>query len=161
MPIRDMYSNHKFIQAYTPQDLAAGAKTTGISIDRRGYETVTFVINIGTSTDSAAANSAGAFWQLMLEHYNSAQGAWSEVYPSQMLHSVVGEAGAYSTLNSGIFQSITTYTELSTAYAVGYRGPHRSVRIAFSEEGTPSLISVGAICILGLPSDWPVQAALS
>ncbi len=161
MPIRDMYSNHKFIQAYPPQDLAAGAKTTGIAIDRRGYETVVFVINVGSDTTSDAANSTAAFWQLMLEHYNSAAGAWSEVYPSQMLHSVVGMAGAYSTLDSGIFQSITTYTETSTAYAVGYRGPHRSVRIAFSEEGTPSLISVGAICILGLPSDWPVQAALS
>ena len=153
--IRDGFSNFSFLQALEPQDIAAGAKTTGISIDRRGYDTVTFVVNIGDYTGGGAFSADNRF-QLMLEHYNSTAGAWSECYPSQILHSVVGMDGAYSTLNSGIWASITS-AHTSTVAAVGYRGPHRSVRIAISEIGAPSTMSFGAIAMLGLPADWPVN----
>lgn len=153
--IRDGYSNFSFLQALEPQDVAAGAKTTGIAIDTRGYDTVTFVVNVGDNTGGGAFSADNRF-QLMLEHYNSTAGAWSECYPSQMLHSVTGMDGAYSTLNSGIFASITSANQSQT-HAVGYRGPHRSVRIAISEIGAPSTMSFGAIAILGLPGDWPVN----
>lgn len=153
--LRDGYSNFKFLQALAPQDCAAGAKTTGTAIDTRGYDTVTFVINVGDYTGGGAF-SDNEWWQLMLEHYNSAAGAWSECYPSQMIHSVIGMAGAYSGLDSGIFMSVTS-ANVGYCYAVGYKGPHRSVRIALSEETAPSTMSFAAIAILGLPGDWPVM----
>lgn len=159
--LRDGYSNFRFFQALLPQaidDPPTGLD--GIAIDTKGYDTVTFVINVGATTAGTGAFEADDFHQLMLEHYNSAAGAWSEVYPSQMIHSVVGEAATVagaSVLNSGIFQSITSFTEVSTTYTVGYKGPHRSVRIGISGEVTPSIISFAAIAILGLPNDWPVM----
>ena len=153
--LRDGYSNFKFAQALEPQDVAAGAKTTGLSIDTKGYDSVTFIINVGDNTGGGAFSADNRF-QLMLEHYNSAAGAWSECYPSQMIHSVIGMAGAYSTLNSGIFMSITSANQ-SAAYAVGYKGPHRSVRIAISEIGAPSTTSFAALAVLGYPNDWPVN----
>lgn len=152
---KDGYSNFGFFQVIAPQDLGTSA-VEGTAVDKQGYQTATFVVNVGAAT-SAGAMSADNRYQLMLEHYNSTAGAWSECYPSQMIHSVIGPAGAYSTLNSGIFQSLASYTDASNTYTVGYKGPHRSVRIRISQVGAPSVFSVGAIGILGLPANWPVN----
>ncbi len=155
--LRDGYSNFKFFQALEPQDVVAGGSTSGITVDTQGYRTATIVVNVGTATGGGAMSVDNRF-QLMLEHYNSTALAWSECYPSQMIHSVVGEAGAYSTLNSGIFQSVYTVTDYaSKTYAVGYNGPHRLIRLRISEVGSPSTYSIGAIAILGLPANWPVN----
>jgi hypothetical protein len=153
----DGYSGFEFFQALAPQDVAAGS-TTGATVDTQGYDTVTIVVNVGTATGGGALSVDNRF-QLMLEHYNSAGvSAWSECYPSQILHSVVGEAGAYSTLNSGIFQSIESITSFANlAYAVGYKGPQRFIRLRISDVGAPSTYSMGAIAILGKPANWPVN----
>lgn len=154
--MRDGYSNFKFFQALAPQDIATGS-VEGASVDLLGYETAVIVVNVGAPTGGGAL-SADNRHQLMLEHYNSTAGAWSECYPSQMLHSVVGEAGAYSTLNSGIFQSIASTTSFANqVYMVGYKGPHRTIRLRISDVGAPSTYSMGAVAILGLPANWPVN----
>lgn len=157
---RDGYSGFKFFQALEPQDVAAGGDTDGVSIDTKGFETVTIVVNVGTATGGGAFSVDNRF-QLMLEHANSdADGSvnFSEVYPSQILHSVVGTAGAYSTLNSGIFQSIASVTSYaSQTYVAGYVGPRRWVRLRISEVGAPSTYSMGAVAVLGKPANWPVS----
>ena len=158
--LKDGYSGFRFFQAYEPQDVATGS-ITGVAIDTQGYETATIVVNVGTAAGGAL--SIDNRHQLMLEHYNSTTGvlAWSECYPSQMIHSVIGEAGAYSTLNSGIFQSIGSFTSFaSRTYAVGYKGPHRFIRLRISDVGAPSTYSMGAIAILGLSANWPVNAVV-
>ena len=158
--LRDGYSNFKFFQAMLPQAIAdppGAGGTEGISIDTKGFDTVTFIFNVGATTAGNGAFDADDFHQLMLEHYNSAAAAWSECYPSQMIHSVVGMGGAYSTLDSGIFQSIASFTDCSAVYWVGYKGPHRFCRVRLSGEVTPSIISVAAIAICGLAGDWPVS----
>lgn len=163
---RDLYSHLKFYQALVPQDVASGAATNGLTIDTRGYHGCVFVVNLGAMTGGGAM-SADNRWQLKLEHgLASATGVstWSEVYPSQMIHSVLGMAGAYSTLNSGIFQSIASTTDISAGtgkvFYVGYKGPRRYVRIAISEVGAPSTISAAALAILGMPDDWPVTVSV-
>lgn len=150
----DGYSNFSFLNALKPQDLD-GTATNGTTIDTKGFDTCTFVVDVGAAT-SAGAMSAGDWHQIKLEHSDD-DATWSETYPSQMIHSVVGGAGAYSALDSGIFQSITSTTDTNKIYAVGYKGPKRYVRIAFSAEGAPSVISAAAVAILGLPADWPVN----
>jgi hypothetical protein len=159
--LHDGYSEFKWLQALEPQDVAAGGATNGVTVDRRGYQTVTFTVNVGQYTGGGAFSADNRF-QLKLEHgTTSALGVdtWSEVYPSQMLHSVVGGGGAYSTLNSGIWQSITS-ANVSNVYAVGYIGPRRYVRIAISEVGAPSTMSFAAQVQLGKPGIWPVQDPL-
>ena len=164
---RDGYSGFDFFQALKPQLYTTWANA-GRAIDTVGYDTCTFVINAGTAA-SAGALGATSFIQLKLVHaladtYETAAsasaGTWSEVYPSQMLHSVIGMAGAYSSLDSGIFQSITSGTtgEEETVFAVGYKGPRRFVRIYVSGEDGASDIEMGAIAILGLPGTWPVNS---
>ena len=170
---RDLYSYLKFYQAMAPQDLVGGAGAiNGLAIDTRGYNGCLFVVNCGALTGGGAMG-ATEFWQLKLEHaladtYTTAAsasaGTWSECYPSQIVHSVIGLAGAYSTLDSGIFQSITSTDDISAGtgkvFVVGYKGPRRFVRIAFSEETNPSTISAAAICVLGFPDNWPVEEAV-
>lgn len=152
--LRDGYSGFRFYQALEPQDFASGAKYTGIAIDRRGFETVTFILNVGDNTGGGAFTAQ--YWEIMLEHYNSTAGAWSEVPPSQILHSVAGAGGAYSTRASGVWLSVTSANQSQT-HAVGYKGPRRSVRIALSDVNAASNMSFGAIAILGLPADWPIS----
>ena len=154
--IQDIYTGFKFYQALAPQDVASGgASTDGATVDTQGYGAATIVVNVGAHTGGAFSSIDNRF-QLMLEHYNSTAAAWSECYASQMIHSVVGMDGAYSTLNSGIFQSVSS-AGINQAYAVGYRGPHRLIRVRISEVGGPSTMSMGAIAILGLPANWPVN----
>lgn len=158
--LRDGYSDFKFFQAMVPalNDAANGLQLDGVSVDRQGYDTVVFVIDVGLVESMTAGTS---FHQLKLEHYNSVAAAWSEVYPSQMLHSVVGQDGAYSVLDSGIFQSIAHSTMGSVTYFVGYKGPHRICRIGLSGElNSGASITIGAIAILGLPSNWPVNTPI-
>lgn len=158
---RDFYSSSKMAQALAPQDLD-GSNTSGDSIDARDYDSVTFVVNVGALTGGGAM-SADNRHQLMLEHGlddgASAASTWSEVYPSQMLHSVTGAGGAYSTLNSGIFQSIASTTDAGKTYMIGYRGmpAYRHVRLRFSGIGVPSVMSVAAVCVLTKAHDWPVN----
>jgi len=153
--LRDGYSNFKFFQALAPFITTDPPAHAGVTVDTKGFDTCTFIVNVGT-TASAGAMAADDFLQLKLEHYNSTAGAWSECYPSQMIHSVIGMAGAYSALNSGIFQSIASSTDGSATYYVGYKGPHRDVRVYVSGENTPSTTYMGAIAVLGLPADWAV-----
>lgn len=157
----DGYSGFRFFQALAPQDIIAGGATTGATVDTQGYDTATIVVNVGAPTGGAL--SADNRFQLMLEHYNSAGvSAWSECYPSQMIHSVVGQAGPYSALNSGIFESIASITSYANqTYAVGYKGPHRFIRLRISEVGAPSTHSMGAIAILGKEANWPINGPVA
>lgn len=154
--LRDGYSNFKFFQALAPFITTDPPDHDGVSVDIRGFDCATIIVNVGDLA-SGGAMAADDFHQLKLEHYNSTAGAWSECYPSQMIHSVIGMAGAYSTLDSGIFQSLASSTDGSTAYAVGYKGPHRTIRVSLSGENTPSTMQIGAVAVLGLPGDWPVS----
>lgn len=160
--LHDGLSEFQFLQALAPQDLPDAGGTDGVTIDTRGYQTVTFIVNVGDYTGGGAF-SADNRHQLMLEHaLESAAGlpsVWSEVYPSQMLHSVTGMGGAYSTLNSGIFASVTS-ADVGVVHRVGYIGPRRLVRLRVSNVGAPSVMSMGAVCILGKPGIWPVQDPL-
>lgn len=156
MGLRDKWSGFSFLQALPPQDFTTGS-VNGTTIDRQGYDSVTFIVNVGAVT--SAGSMSNASHKIMLEHgLESALGVsvWSEVYPSQMLHSVYGLNGT-STLDSGVFQLVASYTDASAAYAIGYIGPRRYIRIRISDTAAPSVMSAGAIAILGLPSNWPVN----
>jgi len=156
--LRDGYSNFGFFQGIAPFITTDPPAHAGIAVDIKGYDTATLIVNVGDLA-SAGAMAADDFHQLMVQHYNSDAAAWSECYPSQMIHSVVGAAATVagaSVLNSGIFQSLASSTDGSATYYVGYKGPHRTVRLYISGENTPSTMQIGAIWKLGLPSDWPV-----
>ena len=88
--------------------------------------------------------------------------AWSLVPLSQVIHSV--EGGVNSTASDGLWQILGSATDATSdvTYAVGYRGDpkHRYLRLVVSVSGAPSAMWLGALAILGKPSDWPVKVYL-
>ena len=160
---RDGYSNFSFLQAFSARvtTSAAGAEN-GDTIDRQGYETVTFVV-AAASYCSGGANGAGDQVELMLQHgLASAAGvsAWSLVPLSLIIHSV--EGGYDSTASDGIFQILTTGTDLADSaqvYFVGYKGDkdHRYVRFKLSNIGAASSMWAAGVAVLGEPANWPVN----
>jgi hypothetical protein len=158
---RDGYTGFKFYQVIAPQDIVDGGQTLGEPVNTKGYETVTMVVNVGANTSAGAFSVDNRLFAKLEHAHESAAGlpsTWSEVYPSQMIHSVIGECGAYSTLLSGIFMSIDSVAGYaSAAYAVGYKGPRQYVRVVISGVGLPSVYSLAVLAILGLPANWPVN----
>ncbi len=161
MTTRDGYSDFKFFQAIPAQDIATGVALDGATIDTRGYEMCTFVVE---HTTMASASLATSVAQLIVQNgLPSADGVsvWSDAHPRDIIHSVVGLDGAYSTsAELGIVQSMGDVDSSRTSgiYAVGYKGSHRYVRLRVSQSaGAGHGFSMGAVCLLGLPNNWPAN----
>ena len=157
---RDGMSGFSFLQALDPFNRPTGAAYDGYTIDLRGYNMCTFVINVGSALAGSGATWGADYWNIMVDHgLASATGvsAWSGITAVNVLHSIVGSAGAYSTLTSAIVISIAS-TQLNTTQVFGYLGDtsHRYVRLRLSETGAASVTFIGAIAILGAPGQWPV-----
>lgn len=167
MSFRDGYSNFSYLQAFSARVItdAAGAEN-GDTIDRQGYETVTFII-AAASYCSGGANGAGDQIEFILQHgLASAAGvsAWSNIPLSLIIHSV--EGGYDSTAEDGIFQILTTGTDLADSaqvYFVGYKGDkdHRYVRFKHSNIGAASAMWAAGVCVLGEPANWPVNTPIN
>ena len=155
MARRDGYSNFAFEQALLPQDLD-GTALAGIDIDTRGFDTIVFVVNVGVLTGGGDMSVDNKHTLAIHEaDVSTAGGAgtYTSVVSTDMLH-INATSGA---ITSGVFQSIASTTDASTVYFIGYKGNKRYVRLHFSGNGAPSVASIGAIAILGLPSDWPIN----
>ncbi len=162
---RDGYSNFGFYQALAPRFTtdAAGAEN-GDTLDLQGFDTATIALNV-LSYCSAGANGAGDYVVYFLEHgLASAAGvsAWSAVPQSQMIHST--EGGYDSTAETGVLASLMSGTDIaasanSALYFVGYKKDvlHRYLRIKLSNVGDASAMFAGAVAMLGLPGEWPVN----
>jgi len=159
---RDGMSGLSFLQALDPFNRPTGAAYDGDTIDLQGYNQCTFVINVGSALAGSLATWGGTdYWNIMVDHgLASAAGVsvWSVLTGiDQILCSIIGSGGAYSTLTSGKVWSIAS-TELNTVHAFGYLGDttHRYVRIRLSETGAASVTFIGALAVLGRSSQWPV-----
>lgn len=160
---RDGYSNFAYLQAFSARvtSSAAGA-AAGDTIDRQGYETVTFAIACA-SLASGGAMGAADWYELVLQHgLASAAGvsAWSAVPLSLIIHSV--EGGYDSTAEDGIFQILDTGTDLADSaqvFFVGYKGDkdHRYVRFNLSNISDASSMWCAGIAVLGEAANQPVN----
>jgi len=90
--VRDGYSNFKFFNAIAPQSINAAAGFAGETIDRQGYETVTFLhaITVDTSgvvSGAFAGSALSGAWLRMQHGESNAAGTvvWSNCQKSQML----------------------------------------------------------------------------
>jgi len=159
--MRDLYSNFAFMQALKPQDLVGGATATGTTIDLVGYNGCTFIVNVGDFAGGGAMSADNRHQMAIQFGIPSAAGvsAWSDVaYGSQIITSLFSEGQA---LTSGIVLSLDSYTWSDTVIAFGVKNIvnslHRYVRCYWSEAGSASTVSVGVVCLLGYPANWPVM----
>jgi hypothetical protein len=176
--VRDGYSNFLFYCEIPPG--GKNAAETGRSVDRRGFETVTFVVNVENFSLSNGSVYSNFFVRMQHGESNATTGvvAWSNCQASHMLFDAtmsglvtanqshglwaVGSCGSGPDegvwLHFGLSQSLLGSME-SRAYAVGYVGTRRWVRLMLSQStaGDQSTVELGAIAILGLPGQWPVN----
>jgi len=175
--VRDGFSNFLFYCALPPG--AKAAAEAGRTVDRRGFETVTFVVTVENFSLSNGSVYSAMFVRLQHATSNAAGVlAWSNCQASHMLFDAtmsglvtagqshglwaVGSCGSGPAegvwLHFGLSQSLIGSME-SRAYAVGYVGERRWVRVYLSQStaGDQSDVELGAIAFLGLPGTWPVN----
>ncbi len=189
--VRDGFSNFKFFEALAPQSYSTGS-VTGATVDKQGYETLTFIVHAGEiSGEASAQNSVTSCGFMRMQHGTSNDAGtvtWSNVSATDIIvdlrlstivtgnasntsglasasMGVLNASNAGSGLDNGTFFCLggvsadnDSWWE-SRAYAAGYIGDHRWVRIVMSVSaaGDMSAVGVAAIAVLGLEADWPVN----
>ena len=160
MPFRDGYSGKSFQVALAPQEISVTSTYTGETIDLRGYEEVTFVLQVGATAGGGAFGASQRWKGIVQIGYPSDAGVsvWSDIAASQVLHNYYGEGSTHSTVTSGVVFSIDSADYSDTTEAVGLvgLGEHRYARVMFSEYSVVSTVSVAVLAILGHVADWPV-----
>lgn len=158
MAYRDGYSNFSFFHALDTETLAA--TTSGKDVDTRGYATCTFVVTLGRCSHVSTLS----YWVLRLQHTSaSVLNAGPSDYTDCASIDLITESGG--AITSGIWQQIiaqavgTVSTQGSQNHQVGYIGGRRYVRVVVELLSTASVMDVGAVAILGRPTDWPVNAS--
>jgi hypothetical protein len=136
--MRDHSNNLHILNAISP--IAARTNNTAIVssiIDRRGYDSLTFGIAVGTNTDADAT-----FTVLVEDGENSA----------------LSDAAAVSDDNLVGTEALASYTFADDAESrkIGYVGGKRYVRLTITPAGNDSgNIFLAALAILGLPHVAP------
>jgi len=173
MMTRDGYSNFKFFQCIYPATHTAAV--TGQSVDRQGFETLTFVVNV----NFASLMSTTSAWFIRMQHGDSdTDGSigWSNVQESQMLYdalmkNLISGPNGFSATNStgsGPAEGIFIHFGISTGSASdfysdvfqgGYLGNRRWVRAVLSQStvGDQSAIALDVLAVLGNEATWPVN----
>lgn len=133
--MRDMYNGIKVVSAIAPQAVgttgSGGGKTSGV-IDRRGYESVTFAWQSGTT------GTTGDTMTPKLTESDATGSGFTTVAAADLLGSVA--AVALNTVK---------------AEKLGYRGSKRYLKIQLFGIGTTTAL-VNAAAILGNPDVAPV-----
>lgn len=156
MNIRESFSYFNMLPAC---DGAANgllaASNTGADINRQGYDSLTFNINIRAM--STAAAPATSYWYVRMQHTDaSALG----VGPSDYADCASIDAIRMNSLimTSGIF-ILNASTMSGTIQKLGYRGNKQYVRVLISTTGAMAAAASGVIHIeaqLGHAENWPV-----
>jgi len=162
---RDNYSNFGFFQALPPLiyhsgTFPAGGEISGPSIDTRGYEALTFAIEVG-DVDTSLATSLIVIRMMHAEDSGLGPSTYLNVSAEDIIHSAYSYGDA---LTSGIIfdfsLSGTSMADLeSTTYICGYRGNQRYVKLFVESHGTVDAGStyLGATAFLGYSNNWPVN----
>lgn len=135
--MKDMHKNIKVLNVIKPVAVgttgAAGGQLSAV-IDRRGYESVEFVMNAGGS-----ASAADTITPVVLE--SSATGSG---FTSVAAADLIGDETA-----------LTLATAAGQAKSIGYRGNERYLKLRLYGTGTATAL-VGAVAVLGNPHNAPI-----
>jgi len=184
--VRDGRANFKFFDVIGPRSTIGVQAITGATVDKQGYETLTFVFAMNadvSGTVSGVYPSTLSGYFLRMQHaVSNAAGAlvWSNCVASQMLVDVTisGQlSGASDTswawmhknsIGSGIEEGVCMHFGVIPAdlsyieskwWAAGYRGTRRWVRVILSTSAAADVSAIGFAClaILGLEANWPIN----
>jgi hypothetical protein len=133
MASRDLYNNVKFAQSLEPQTITAAANGTGV--DTAAFESVVFVIDVGTMTGSAAEDVT-----VQLQESDALASGYTAIAAANL------QGGLPPAFNAANDKAI---------YERGYLGSSRYVRaIVSAVTDSPSLL-MSAHVVLGTPRHAP------
>ena len=133
---------------------ALSASNTGATINRQGYDSLTFNVNlIATSTVVAPTTS---YWYVRIQHTDaSALGNGPSDFADVTALDLIVPASA--TLVSGAAYPINASTYSGAIMKIGYRGNKQYVRMNISTTGAMAGSGVATIeAMLGHAENWPV-----
>lgn len=142
--MREQHNTLKTVSAVTPG--LYDADTVGQIVDRLGFGSVTFALQVGVGGITfTATNRIDA----LLEHSEDGD-AWSPVPAAQ----VVGQIGL---ADDGIVRSFRSAHAAPSVTRFGYIGDNRFTRLTADFNGTHGTATpVSAVAILGRPAQAPV-----
>ena len=156
MNIRETFTYFKFLRADTATNVAGllAESNTGTTVDRQGYDSLTFVINL---TDSSTAAVPGtSYWYVRMEHTDaSVLGAGpSDFAVCASIDMIRAASGA---VTSGIVPIVVS-TYSGVPMLLGYRGNKQYVRLHISTVGSMIAGSthVTILSMKGHAENWPV-----
>jgi hypothetical protein len=171
MAVRETYSNFGYYQMfgaaeYAAAEMPASGELSSISIDTRGYEAVTIIVNVG----SCDVENSASCMQLRLMHCDTTTSTdYVNVSSADLIGSdwsvtsgAVISFGGDSALVSGVIMDfdIPSGSTLSGqgTWAFGYIGKYRYIKLMLESTGTVDTgsIAMAAIAVPGLPANWPV-----
>ena len=170
--VRDGYSSFRFFEALAPQSFDGSASVTGASVDKQGYETVTFLVHAGEISGIASQLTSvqSCAWVRMQDGESNAAGTivWANCEQSEIITDlrlsgatlntsgytstsmgVLAVSNAGSGIANGTFLCLggvsatrQSYWE-SQVHAAGYRGTKRWVRLVVSVSAAGETSAVG------------------
>jgi hypothetical protein len=135
--MRDLMNNIHVVKALAP-GAAVVDNTAQVSdiVDRRGYESLTFVILTGQLADLDAT------FAVAVDHGNAANLSDASAVPVDMLIGTTALAG---------FQ----FDDDNETRKIGYRGDKRYVRLTITPSANTGNAFMAAVAVLGHPSTVP------
>ena len=147
--MRDLISNIQVKRAISPVSSADNTALVSQIIDRQGYDSLAFLIAIGSIGD------ADATFAVLVEHDDAAGfGTAAAVADADLVSQTNGTAPEAA---AG-FQ----FDDDNEVRKIGYLGSKRYVRLTITptgNSGTPSAALIAALAVLGNPEHAPVTQA--
>jgi hypothetical protein len=135
--MRDLYNNIKAVPAIAPVTVSNNTAAVGAIIDRRGFDSVTYVVATGTLADDDAT------FATTLVHGDEADLSDAAAVPAGYL---------LGTLAGASFQ----FDDDGETRKLGYIGPKRFTRLTITPTGNAAAAPIAVLAILGHPYDAPV-----
>ena len=137
MAVRDLQSNIKELLARNVAAISTNTTSAGNIIDTQGYAGVMFTLFSGAYTD-------GTYTPLLEESDDSGLSASNAVADADLLPAGTGQ------------EASAALTAANTISKIGYRGTKRYVRLSIVSTVVTTGATLGAVAILGQPSNAPI-----
>jgi hypothetical protein len=134
--MRDLHNHIAVQRAISPVSVADNTAQVSQIIDRRGYQALEFVINVGSLADADAT-----FTVLVEDGDNSALSDNAAVADAELL----GTEAAASFI----------FSDDNAVRKIGYVGNKRYVRLTITPAANASAALLAAVAVLGYPSQLP------
>lgn len=142
--MRDSLSNLHFVPALAPAAAAVADNTVqnGATVDRQGYDSLTFAIVTGALAD------ADATFAVKLQHGDLANA-------SDMADCATTDTTGHSSSATAIANASFTFADDSECRKIGYIGNKRYVRVVITPANNLAAAPMAAIAVLGHPAIVP------